>query len=337
MHKLSHPIRFAVHSLKCSPNIYPAGSLVHPVNPEKSCHPVNMKQVIILRGLPASGKSTYAKDLVKANPGMYKRINRDDMREMLDGYQFSKSNEKFVKKLRDWLIVEALRDGKHVIVDDTNLSQKNINRINDLVNGYKKQTGHQVNVAIKEFTIELQEAVERDAKRARPVGRKQIEKLHRQFYAPDDKKGRGPYYMEQDKTLAKAIICDIDGTLAIIEGRSPFDATLCEQDALNEPIANIVKDEYAKGTHIFLFTGRKDSTKTQTLNWLKKFEIPFHEIVMRQHEDNRKDSIVKTEFFDAHIKDKFFVKYVLDDRNQVVDMWRLDIGLPCLQVNYGDF
>ena len=66
-----------------------------------------MKQVIILRGLPASGKSTYAKSLVKANPNNYKRINRDDMREMLDGYHFSKSNEKFVKKLRDWLIVEA--------------------------------------------------------------------------------------------------------------------------------------------------------------------------------------------------------------------------------------
>jgi len=233
---LSHPVRFAVHSLECPQDIHPTGTLTHLVNPAKSCHHVNiMKTVTILRGLPASGKSTYAKDLVKANPGMYKRINRDDMREMLDGYHFSKTNEKFVKRLRDWLIVEALRDGKHVIVDDTNLSQKNINRINDLVSGYRKQTGHQVTVEVKEFTIELQEAIQRDAKRKRPVGRRQIEKLHRQFYAPADKKGRGPYYMEQDKALPKAIICDIDGTLAIIEGRSPFDATLCEQDALNEP------------------------------------------------------------------------------------------------------
>lgn len=296
-----------------------------------------MKTVIILRGLPASGKSTYAKELVKANPGMYKRINRDDMREMLDGYQFSKSNEKFVKKLRDWLIVEALRDGKHVIVDDTNLSQRNINRINDLVNGYKKQTGEQVKVEVKEFTIELEEAIKRDAKRQRPVGRQQISKLYRQFYAPEDKKGRGPYYMKQNKALPKAIICDIDGTIAIIDGRSPFDASKCEQDALNEPIANIVKEEFEKGTQIFLFTGRMDSCKTQTLNWLAKYKIPFHQLVMRKHDDTRKDAIVKTEFFDTHIRDKFFVKYVLDDRNQVVDMWRLKIGLPCLQVNYGDF
>jgi len=296
-----------------------------------------MKIITILRGLPASGKSTYAKELVKANPGMYKRINRDDMREMLDGYHFSKSNEKFVKRLRDWLIMEALRDGKHVIVDDTNLSQKNINRINDLANSYKKQTGEQVKVEVKEFTIDLQTAIERDAKRKRPVGRRNIEKLHRQFYAPDDKKGRGPYYAEQDKTLPQAIICDIDGTLAIIEGRSPFDATLCEQDALNEPIANLVKAEFAKGTHLFLFTGRMDSCKTQTLNWLQKMDIPYHQLVMRKTDDVRKDAIVKKEFFETHVRHQYFVKYVLDDRNQVVDMWRLELGLPCLQVNYGDF
>ena len=296
-----------------------------------------MKEVLILRGLPASGKSTYAKKLVKKNPGMYKRINRDDMREMLDSYHFSKSNEKFVKKMRDWLIVEALRDGKHVIVDDTNLSQKNFKRITDLVNGYKKQTGQQVKVEIKEFTIDLEEAIARDANREKSVGRRQIEKLHRQFYSPDGKNGRGPYYLQQNKDLPKAIICDIDGTLAIIEGRSPFDAILCEQDALNEPIADIVKEEFAKGTRIFLFTGRMDSCKTQTENWLKKWEIPYHQLVMRKHNDVRKDAIVKKEFFDTHIKDKFFIKFVLDDRNQVVDMWRLEIGLPCLQVNFGDF
>lgn len=290
-----------------------------------------------MRGLPASGKSTYAKKLVKENPGVYKRINRDEMREMLDGYHFSKSNEKFVKKLRDWLITEALRDGKHAIVDDTNLSEKNINRITDLANNYRKQTGEQVKVEVKEITIDVEEAIARDAKRERPVGRRQIEKMHRQFYAKDGKKGRGPYYMEQDKALPKAILCDIDGTLAIIEGRSPFDASLCEQDALNEPIANIVKAEYAAGTTVFLFTGRMDSHQTQTENWLKKHEIPYHKLVMRKYEDVRKDSIVKTEFFDTHIRDQYFVKYVLDDRNQVVDMWRLDIGLPCLQVNYGDF
>ena len=53
--------------------------------------------------------------------------------------------------------------------------------------------------------------------------------------------------------------------------------------------------------------------------------------------DVRKDSIVKKELYQAHVEGQFFVQFVLDDRNQVVDLWRLELGLPCLQVNYGDF
>ncbi len=53
------------------------------------------------------------------------------------------------------MILEALKDGKHVIVDDTNLSEKNINRITQLVEGYRKQTGEQVKIEVKEFEIAL--------------------------------------------------------------------------------------------------------------------------------------------------------------------------------------
>ncbi len=74
-----------------------------------------------MRGLPGSGKSTWAKQMVTENPNSYKRINRDELRMMLDNGYTSNGNEKFVKQVRDMLIVKALTDGKHVIVDDTNL------------------------------------------------------------------------------------------------------------------------------------------------------------------------------------------------------------------------
>ena len=57
---------------------------------------------------------------------------------------------------------------------------------------------------------------------------------------------------------------------------------------------------------------------------------------MRKTGDNRKDCVVKREIFDAEIKDKYYIKFILDDRNQVVDMWR-KMGLTCLQVADGDF
>jgi hypothetical protein len=58
--------------------------------------------------------------------------------------------------------------------------------------------------------------------------------------------------------------------------------------------------------------------------------------MMRKQGDFRRDSIVKKEIYDNDIKGKFDVEFVLDDRQQVVDMWR-EIGLKCLQVAPGNF
>ena len=57
---------------------------------------------------------------------------------------------------------------------------------------------------------------------------------------------------------------------------------------------------------------------------------------MRKGGDKRIDSIVKKELYRKYIEPFYRVKLVLDDRNQVVDMWR-DLGLPCWQVAPGNF
>jgi predicted kinase len=193
-----------------------------------------MKKVIMMRGLPGSGKSTYAKQLVAETPNMYKRINRDDLRAMFDNSHWSKGNEKFVKKIRDILIIKALEEGKHVIVDDTNLSSNNENRIRELVHQFNKEHSDTVQVEIKEIDTPLEACIARDALRPNPVGSKRIREMHRQFYATQN-------LVEQDAALPKAIICDLDGTLALMNGRNPFDASKCEEDILNEPVATVLK------------------------------------------------------------------------------------------------
>lgn len=70
--------------------------------------------------------------------------------------------------------------------------------------------------------------------------------------------------------------------------------------------------------------------------WLEANNIGYHELLMRNKDDNRKDSIIKKELFDKHIRGRYDVMFVLDDRNQVVEMWR-SLGLKCLQVENGDF
>ena len=289
-----------------------------------------MKKVILMRGLPGSGKSTYAKQLVAETPNAYKRINRDDLRAMFDNGHWSPSNEKFVKKVRDILIIKALEEGKHVIVDDTNLSSTNETRVRQLVQEFNKNHNDTVQVEVKEMETSLQECIARDAKRSKPVGAKRIREMHRQFYAVSS-------LMEQDATLPKAIICDLDGTLALMNGRNPFDAAKCEEDVLNVPVAKVLKTFQDLGHKVLLLSGRKEEHKTQTINWLATHNITYDLLELRKTEDNRPDTVVKKELFYNHISDRYYIEFVLDDRDQVVDLWRSELGLTCFQVNYGDF
>ena len=292
-----------------------------------------MKKVILLRGLPASGKSTLARQLLDENKGMYKRLNKDELRAMLDNSEHSTHNEKFVERVRDMMLIEALRDGKHVIIDDTNLSDRPVERIRQVVQKYCKDTGEQVQVEIREMSTTLEESLARDEVREKKVGRDVIMRMYKTHVLGDE---RGPHYQPQDTTLPPAVLCDLDGTLAILR-RSPYDAMACERDDLNEPIAQIIKNYHSLGVKIILMSGREEKSRIPTTNWLKYNTIPYDALYMRTTGDMRKDAVIKKELYEAHVKGHYFVQFVLDDRNQVVDFWRLDLGLPCLQVNYGDF
>jgi histidinol phosphatase-like enzyme len=146
-----------------------------------------------------------------------------------------------------------------------------------------------------------------------------------------------PTYSTQNPNLPKAIICDLDGTLCLMNGRNPFNASNCDEDLLNEPVANLLKNYHQLGYKILLVSGREDRFKDPTLRFLEKHNITFDALYMRKSKDQRKDSLIKTEIYNDFIKTKYFVEFVLDDRNQVVDMWRKELKLPCFQVFYGDF
>jgi hypothetical protein len=137
----------------------------------------------------------------------------------------------------------------------------------------------------------------------------------------------------------KAIICDIDGTLALLGERDPYDPTSGE-DMLNDPIAHILQvydNQTVLPVKLILLTGREDRYKKYTEQWLHKHGITHYtELYMRKTGDFRKDYIIKKELYERHIKEIYDVLFVLDDRDQVVKMWR-DEGLTCLQVAYGNF
>lgn len=143
-----------------------------------------MKTVYILRGLPASGKSTWARRKVDERPNSVKRINKDDLRAMLDNSRWSPGAETFVLRTRDGLIREALHEGFHVIVDDTNLHPKHVERIREIVDEFKKNSGQDVRIEIVNFTdVPLEECIRRDRVRKDSVGEKVIRDMYIRYLA----------------------------------------------------------------------------------------------------------------------------------------------------------
>ena len=283
------------------------------------------KHVIILKGLPASGKSTWAREQVEQYPGRYKIISKDSLRAMLDCGKWSKGNEQFILKTRNMLILLALEEGYHVLVDDTNLHPKHLEAIRELVKG-------KAEVEVKDFTdVPLETCIERDRHRPNYVGEQVIRRMYRDFLHPS--LPQAPVYVEG---LPSAIICDLDGTLALFNGRNPYDAAKCEEDIVNGPVLDILGKYANHGCYIILVSGRKEEHRPQTERWLAKHLISYHALYMRPTDDNRKDSIIKREIYEQHIQCRYNITFVIDDRTQVVQVWRA-LGLTCFQVAEGDY
>lgn len=279
-----------------------------------------MIKVFLTKGLPGSGKSTWAKQLISENPNSYKRINKDDLRAMLDDSKHSNDSEKYILQVRDSLILMAIENGKHAIVDDTNLSAKHETRIKELIKG-------KAELIVQDFTdVPLSVCIERDLKRTSSVGEKVIRGMYKQFLLK-------PEVYTENAELPKAIIVDIDGTLAKMIGRSPFDWSKVKEDVCNSVVKGLVN---AYQNTVIIFSGRDSVCKQDTIDWLKDNGINYYLLLMREEGNSEKDAIIKRRMFEENIRGKYFVEYVLDDRNQVVEMWR-NMGLTCLQVADGDF
>ncbi len=135
-----------------------------------------------------------------------------------------------------------------------------------------------------------------------------------------------------------AIIVDVDGTLADMRGiRKPFEWDKVLQDKPHQDVIDLVKDLASlKKYKIIITTGRDGICEQDTVTWLRKYKVEFDDFYIRGIGDFRKDNIIKSEIYMDYIRPKYNVEFVLDDRDQVVDMWR-SLGLRVLQVAPGNF
>lgn len=310
-----------------------------------------MNKLTILMGPPGSGKSTHAKTMEDYG---YIRISQDDMgKAHLDifhghlstGADIVIDRMGFDKAQRNRYRLEAVKNGYAIsIVEfvtprqvcyDRCMAREGHPTINDNIIypvNPDSTSGQYVNLTTNQKSRSAKSALDTYFSRYEEVTEDEGDLIRIQYNAPEKK---------------NAIMVDIDGTIAnldhrlhyVKEGRKDWGQFFrtVGYDTVYEDVAGIVKNESAIGVDIVLCSGRpEDQTRDSTLGWLNKNNIPFNKLIMRPMGNYKRDDITKAMLYRYEIKPYYNIKYVLDDRQQVVDKWR-SIGLSCFQVRPGDF
>lgn len=309
-----------------------------------------MSIVTIFRGVPGSFKTTEALRLANASPSDVVRVNRDDIRMMLFGaYWFDGDDasvkEKAVTEVEHSLIKSGIKANKNVIVDATNLNKQSVKSI------LRISGSHGADVEFRDFEVSYDDAQSIDKVRDKSVGSDVVDRFFKRNSIPKDT-GKLPeapavptldysefipYDASQGVLGNPVVLVDIDGTVAHMDGRSPYDYSRVSEDKPDYHVAELVKTLYHDGLEIIFLSGRKASCYDDTLSWLYELfqgDIKFS-LIMRETDDDRPDYIVKYELFQKYINRQRQVALVIDDRLQVCRMWHR-LGLKVFRVGDPD-
>ena len=319
-------------------------------------------ELLIMSGLPASGKSTAAAKWYAEDPDARTVINWDQMRTQRygEGWKFNRKEEEEMKAASFDIARRALAAGLSVCIDNTNLTP----RARGKWEAIAKEFGL---VAINEdFDTPVAECIRRDKLRERRVGRAVIERmaLFRGYIDWAD--------LEPARDGKDIILVDIDGTVANLDHRlhhvkpkidpctqagfvtHQFENHVCKGCGYQKPrkdwskfFAEVGNDtpivetvdlvKYLNIHYYIIFVSGRDTTcAIATEDWLDEHIGPqgYHALFMREAHDTREDFVHKLEILELLPKER--IAFVLDDRDQCVRLWR-EQGLRCLQVAKGDF
>lgn len=290
-----------------------------------------MANLIVLVGPPGSGKSTLAK---KYEALGFVRINQDDQ---------GREAHKIV-------FADAIAQNKDIIVDRMNFNKEQRERYLSVARAHGYETW--IEVLHESYQTCFDRCI---ARKHHPtitdnVGASKALGFFFKSYerpTPDEANDIRFRYPGNDKPLA--VICDLDGTLCDMEHRrhfvNPTDGSKKNWKKFSEGLVNDTPHLWCRSIikalnpsmSIVYCSGRDSNYRQLTEQWLKDNDLALYDnLFMRSRDDFRQDCIVKENILDFEILTRYTPHFFLDDRKQVVDMWRRR-GFTCLQCAEGDF
>lgn len=313
-----------------------------------------MPKVTLLVGPPGSGKSTLAKQFLLTEGDRIERsvyVNQDSQKD---------------DHIR--LFLDSVDAGKDIIVDRMNFNKQQRARYLDLaiMKGYESE----IIVLHQPYQVCLERMRERfgnhETIHEEKHARQALGTFFGKYERPEQWEADKITFIYPDGPKQKVIVCDLDGTLCNVEHRrhhvrppAPHEAALAPDgnffpvpnpfkknwaaffagipnDTPNQWCLDILAKFNATGTRIVFCSGRSTNEQKSTEEWLKKHCGFMWTLYMRDRHDSRQDSIVKEIILDFELLTRYEPYFMIDDRKQVVDMWRKR-GFVCLQCDEGDF
>lgn len=323
-------------------------------------------KLIIMSGLPGSGKSYTAKEIVDNDKNSVE-INRDSLRlELFGKLNIGRKNEKKVTEEQHKRIKKALEQGKQVIDSNTNLNPMFIDQLVKIAKEFNAEIEHMP------INTPYETCLERNSKREgfEKVPQDVMDKMHKQGYYNGNMKklvlsGERSALIPEEKTKGKIltenystrqkekypildkekiVFVDLDGTLADMRLASDLSFyhskrnfklfhTLAEKAPVNQEVLEFIQELREKEYSIFAVSGRNDKYAQETIKFLENIEAPISELMLRNEFDMRSDIDTKRDILEEVKEKGYTIKHCIDDRQQIIDLWE-ENGISVSTVEY---
>lgn len=280
-----------------------------------------MKAILTI-GVSGSGKTHWA-----TQQKMHV-IPRDDIRREIlgldyktnlwDHWKFTKKAEREVTKRQHNQIQEAAANNEDIIIADTNINPKTREKLTAML----QELGYDVEEKV--FKTSIWNCLANNFDRVDEVSENVI---WNQWYSLNTQG-----FLDEDIIPTnRVVVCDIDGTIAAMGGRSPYDYSKLSLDTVRDEVAQAVLGLCERmDAELVFVSGREIISRRETYDWLSSKVTTEFTLFMRPLKDNRPDTEIKREIYETFLEDKDIVA-VFDDRPCVVDMWN-DLGLTVFAV-----